>query len=143
MNRCSRCKRATGLRPCSWADRFEPVKGWVAEKTVVSPNNHYTFESYDVKWCPLYERGHAKIGLDDGDVQNLVCEIILQAVEDWKALDFGRIDEIRIRGQIVRRWELIDFFNSKYFSHLCAVCLPHTAAAIRKALKVPRVEVSG
>lgn len=60
-NICFDCKKACG--GCSWsaADpvtdeiRFEPVKGWTAEKTAQLINRTWK-ETYRVKACPLFER---------------------------------------------------------------------------------------
>lgn len=41
---CWHCEKACG--GCSWADRFEPVEGWVARKGNIS---------YNVRKCPEYE----------------------------------------------------------------------------------------
>lgn len=65
---CWSCARACG--GCSWTERdpvthairFEPVKGWEAEKTTIngSKSEHgekcyrYTTDSYRVVRCPLY-----------------------------------------------------------------------------------------
>ena len=50
---CWNCDRATGF--CPWSREFEPVQGWVANKTIVHQSRKINFESYDVIYCPLFE----------------------------------------------------------------------------------------
>ena len=60
---CWDCKNACGR--CSWSQSFTPVRGWVAEATTINTQvtgrnqKHYniTMDSYDIKECPLFERG--------------------------------------------------------------------------------------
>jgi hypothetical protein len=56
---CWQCKRAYGL--CSWSDRFEPVKGWEAEPTIIMGGKREPkVDSYDVKKCPLFIQDRVK-----------------------------------------------------------------------------------
>lgn len=43
---CWKCARATGGKDCAWADRLEPVQGWIA-----IPDG----DSYTIMYCPLYK----------------------------------------------------------------------------------------
>ena len=61
---CWNCKNACGK--CSWSQNFTPVAGWGAQKTIINTEGtngtnkkhyHRTIESYDIKACPLFERG--------------------------------------------------------------------------------------
>ena len=141
MTKCMNCRNACGKTACSWATDFTPVEGWIAEPTVLSEKYSYTQPSYCVLWCPQYSRGHSEVEYGDGDIRNLVFEILLQAVEDWKALDYGRIKEKRFRSDIIKADDLISFFNSKYFNYLVKLCLGFKPRQIRKALHVPYREV--
>ena len=52
---CWKCKKACG--GCSWADRFEPVEGWTAEKRVRKYNLFdvtATYETYEIRACPEF-----------------------------------------------------------------------------------------
>jgi len=83
---CWSCARACG--GCSWTERdpathairFEPVKGWEAEKTTIngSKSEHgekcyrYTTDSYRVVRCPLYvpdRRTRAKSAMPEWAMQ--------------------------------------------------------------------------
>lgn len=49
---CLTCGKQDGK--CSWQKKIVPVDGWVADKSIVkSLDRHY--ETYRVKYCPLYE----------------------------------------------------------------------------------------
>ncbi len=51
---CWDCKNATG--GCSWSKKLVPVAGWeVIPATVYNSNK--TVHSYNVRHCPLFERG--------------------------------------------------------------------------------------
>lgn len=136
---CCVCANACGKTACSWAKEFKPVEGWVAEPTVLSPNQPYSENSYDVIFCPKFVHGHGDVDLDDGDARRLAIEILSQAVEDWKALDSGKIWERRFLSEVIKLPDLVNFFNSKYFAHLVKMTLPVTPSEIRKALGVPRI----
>ena len=48
---CWTCKNACG--GCEWSRDFKPVKGWTAEKTIISETAG-SFESYKITKCPKY-----------------------------------------------------------------------------------------
>lgn len=55
---CWSCKNAVPSKKagCSWSEKFEPVEGWIADKTFtkcVSDN----CPSYFVRKCPEFEKG--------------------------------------------------------------------------------------
>lgn len=137
MTLCMGCKNACGETACSWATDFKPVDGWIAEPTIVSEKYSYAQPSFHVLWCPQFVRGHSDVKWEDGDIRNLVFEIILQAVEDWKALDFGKISEKRYRSDLIKASDLISFFNSKYFAYLCKMTMDNKPDEIRAALHIP------
>lgn len=49
---CWSCSKA--VRECPWSDLFEPVPGWVAEKTTIETNHGHCKDSYRVIECPEY-----------------------------------------------------------------------------------------
>lgn len=138
ISRCCSCVNACGETACSWAKDFTPVEGWDAEPSVISPQYSYRQDSYLVYSCPLYKRGHSKVEWDDGDIRFLAIEILRQAVEDWKALDYGRIESIRSNGEAIYRKDYIKFFNSRYFDWLVQNTLDVKPGKIKQALKIPR-----
>ena len=68
--------------------------------------------------------------------RRLVCGILQQAVDDWKALDYGAFRETMFNGNVISRFELVQFFNSEDFDKMAGFCGINPNAA-RKALKVP------
>lgn len=52
---CCTCKNAYG--GCEWSARFEPVPGWMAEKTILDSGAERYCESYRIDYCPKYEKG--------------------------------------------------------------------------------------
>ena len=137
MSKCQSCVHACGETACSWAKDFAPVEGWIAEPTVISPNQPFRQESYLVYYCPKYERGHSEVEWDDGDIRDLCFNILLQAVEDWKALDYGAIEQRRVNGEYIKAADYIQFFNSRYFKWLVKNCLEFSPGEIRRALRIP------
>ena len=72
--------------------------------------------------------------------KELIAEVLLQAVADWKALDYGNYAETLFISQVIRRHELITFFNSPEFEAMARyVGIP--VDATRSALKIPIREV--
>lgn len=138
-SKCFSCRKATGVCKCSWAESFTPVEGWNAEPTKIHMTGRVNIDSYLVWTCPQYERGHDKVSLDDGDIKKLACVILEQAVDDWKAIDYGAVEVRYFRNQRVKRSKLMDFFYSEKFDIIVHVALPdYTPEQIRAALKVPK-----
>ena len=66
-NICADCKNALGM--CSWSEinpdtgrvRFEPVKGWTAEKSYLGMEKAHgkirVIETYHITACPKFVRG--------------------------------------------------------------------------------------
>ncbi len=69
-------------------------------------------------------------------LRNLVCAVLQQAVDDWKALNCGEFRETMFNGEVIRRFELVQFFQSDDFALMAGYCGINPAAA-RKALKIP------
>ena len=51
---CCTCKNF--YNGCSWSRSFTPVDGWKANPTVITHGNR-SLESYEILYCPEYERG--------------------------------------------------------------------------------------
>lgn len=70
------------------------------------------------------------------------CEILTRAVNDWRLLDFGRKTMFMFSssGTFVYRYELIDFFFSKWFEALCGALLAYTPDEVKAALGVYKDE---
>lgn len=66
--------------------------------------------------------------------------IIEQAVEDWKALDYGKLNRTigKPGNDYIYLDEVLPFFQSRWFEHLLSFALPtHTPQEVRKALRIP------
>ena len=68
--------------------------------------------------------------------KELVAEILLQAVFDWKALNYGEFRETMFTGSVIKRSEVLAFFRSKDFE-LMADYVGINPSVARKALKIP------
>ena len=80
----------------------------------------------------------SNLNLDEMDVHNLACAAILQAVEDWKALEYGKIEARKFLNQRIEKSKLLAFFYSRKFEMLLHMALPeYTPDQIRRALRVP------
>ena len=65
------------------------------------------------------------------------CRIIEQAIDDLRWLEKYQADSGIYLGGWVKRWEIINFFYSKWFEELCSYALPDfTADEIRCALHI-------
>lgn len=145
---CWDCSLATQPWKCEWADRFEPVPGWEAEKCYCGKKGD-GYESYNVIACPKFKRdsyagGLAKdpmcrkrIALDNPEVRALSEAIIERAVDDWKELRNGELARTRASdGKAVKREELIRFFFSGEFASMLNSFSRYTPAQIRRFLDV-------
>lgn len=71
---------------------------------------------------------------------DLVCEIIVQAVEDWRYLKSKDIGATLYLTQMIYKAELVDFFNSKLFEEYLQAALPELEPAdVRLALNIPKL----
>lgn len=71
---------------------------------------------------------------------DLICEIIVQAVEDWRYLKSKDIGATLYLTQMIYRAELVDFFNSKLFEEYLQAALPELEPAdVRIALNIPKL----
>lgn len=74
---------------------------------------------------------------NDREILNLSYAILESAVEDWKALDYGRKTEAMVeKGEWVKRDETVAFFFSMWFAQLCEP-LHYSPEEIRAALNIP------
>lgn len=147
---CWDCRNSTKPYGCPWAGNLIPVKGWKAEKTKLSSRFH-PFESYLVTECPLFCRdgfggGHTenlfsckreKTQIDDADAMNLAAAIIERQIEDWKFLDYGKLNNITFCGSRIRKKDCVEFFFSPWFETLLAAVTEITPDEVRKAIGVP------
>lgn len=95
---CQRCANACG--ECEWSARFEPVKGWTAEPTIVHilyrQGLEKNMESYLVTKCPRFqadEQRHTKTIRTDR-VKAFAFKLILSAIEDY-ADALSKRDKVR------------------------------------------------
>ncbi len=76
---CWQCSRATD-GSCSWSGQFEPVDGWVAERTTAE--NHYGKDAYCVHECPqfaVYEGSE----MNSTGAKRLAHAICAKAIQDY------------------------------------------------------------
>lgn len=83
---CYDCAKALG--GCSWADNFEPVNGWQAEKTHKSRGSgKYAdiIDSYDILFCPEFEpdKPIPAASLDFEGCIRLLCAIYRGASKEY------------------------------------------------------------
>lgn len=52
---CWSCAKACGGSDCPWANKLQPVEGWVAKPSLILSNKHQ-METYRIIECPLYEK---------------------------------------------------------------------------------------
>lgn len=140
MNKCARCIHSTNSDKCPWATEGKPVPGWDADPTVISPNQKFREESYYIRACPLFERGHNSPKYDEGDTHVLIAAVLEQAVEDWKALNYGRVESKRVCGQVIKSADLAEFFRSKEFAAMARYVTKVPLEVILSALRVPAEE---
>lgn len=67
---------------------------------------------------------------------DLAFGIIERAVIDWRALDYGRLAEVMVDGELVSRKDTCEFFFSDWFIDLCNVT-QFTPEQIRGFLHIP------
>lgn len=108
-----------------------PVRG------VVEPTGYRSVD--DVRRPVVVETGWRQRVLDqpNRDVFDLAYVILERAVEDWKALDYGRRSEVIVDKELVERDEVVEFFFSKWFEILLNATLPYTPAQIRRYIHMP------
>jgi hypothetical protein len=155
---CWDCANATDFDACPWSDCGEPVPGWIAKPAPIqfkgrARDGKYqkTTESYVVYECPKFKRDAWRGGqkdyaqnlkkidgftMDNRDVRKLAALIITQAVEDWIALDYGRIRKMSETLKLADAEELFEFFHSEYFGQLLAVCSTESPQKVRDLLMV-------
>lgn len=74
---------------------------------------------------------------NDREILDLAYGILEGAVDDWKALDYGRKAEAMVeRGEFVKREDMVEFFFSRWFTQLCEP-LHYSPEEIREALNIP------
>lgn len=103
-NPCIDCIYAvpkTGAKNCSWAERFEPVKGWVATKAFnKSACNKFCQETWAIEYCPNFKADPR--ALQFGADFDAVLERMEAAVKAIVANPFGMTEEQAIDGLYTR-----------------------------------------
>lgn len=56
---CWSCSKACGGSDCPWANKLQPVEGWVATKKTTKDCGQEVV-SYRITECPLFEKGRRK-----------------------------------------------------------------------------------
>lgn len=144
---CWDCENATRPHVCPWVRDYTPVDGWSASPTHIG--GYYSYDSYIVTECPLFVRDafgggidedvfckHKKITIDDQDAVNLAEAIIERQVEDWKFLEYGRLDNITFCGSRIKRKECLEFFFSPWFEQLLASFSDRSPEEIRGYIRI-------
>lgn len=72
-------------------------------------------------------------------VRELIAEVLNQAVDDWKALNYGEFRETMFCSEVIQRLELVSFFHSKDFDAMARYVGVNPINA-RAALKVPDLD---
>ena len=137
---CWTCVHASGQNACEWARNFTPIEGWKASLTKIRNGQHFIY-SYDIEECPLYAKGHKPAKAESGDYQLLLCQILAQAVEDWKALDYGRMNLLKTGRDIVYTQELVSFFASEFCDEISRLVLGRSGADVCEALGIHDTEI--
>ena len=75
--------------------------------------------------------------MSEDSIVELATAIILEAINNWVALDYGNFSAIMTDGATVTKQEVLWFFNSAWFEQLLLAALPETPPArVREALKI-------
>lgn len=144
---CWDCKNATRPDVCSWTDNFTPVPGWKAKPSKIY--GAHPIDSYTVLECPRFKRDsfgagaeeclltlHRPIKLCDDDLINLAEAVIENAVEDWKALQYGALKHTNFRDAHITRKQTLEFFFSADFENYLSTFSELTPEQIRSWLKI-------
>ena len=153
---CWDCANVTQSGKCPWADNFDPVPGWNAKPTKIY--GAYPMDSYVVLSCPIFKRNSFGAGaercllapqkpikINDDDLINLSEAIIENAVEDWKALQYGALTAVKFCGSTITRKDTLEFFFCEDFENFLSTFSERTPEQIRSWLKITedmRVEVT-
>lgn len=152
---CWDCRNCTKPEVCPWVRNFTPVTGWEATPTVVG--KHYPMDSYLVTSCPLFERGSCNAGqeesqlnrkepihIDDEDAKNLAAAIIERYVEDWKFLEYGKLDNLYFCGGQLYKRNILRFFASQWFVDLLNLVNPDISSVkVCEALHITKTMLMG
>ena len=104
---------------------------------VAEPVGSVNLDNRDCSVAGKTGRGQGLLSQPNRDTFDLAYYIIERAVEDWKALDYGRRSEVYIDKEIAERREVLEFFFSRWFAVLCDAALDYTPQQIRRALRIP------
>lgn len=144
---CWDCANATHSEKCPWVDSFTPVPGWKARPTKIFGS--YPLESYVVIECPWFRRDSFGAGTEkcliswsrpiklyDDDLKNISEAIIENAVEDWKALQFGALEAVTSRASRITKQKTLEFFFSVDFENFLSTFSERTPEQIRSWLHI-------
>ena len=157
---CWDCAYATDVCKCPWVGEGKPVDGWWARPKQIrmitgignGQSKTYLTDTYTVIMCPLFKRDGWRGGLykhedgkrtslkeaSPGDLSALAAAIIMRQVEDWRTLQNGAMDSaVALGGNVVKRDEVISFFNSKYFEGLLSCVSTVNPQDAREVLGIP------
>ena len=157
---CWDCALATEAGKCPWVGDGEPVDGWWARPKQIrmmvgkgdGTSATYLTDTYTVIMCPLFKRDGWRGGIfkhdcgshvslkdaEPSDLSALAAAIIMRQVEDWKTLQFGAVDSaVALGGNRVKRGDVIQFFNSKYFEELLSCVSTVNPQDAREVLRIP------
>lgn len=79
---CWHCSRSTDST-CAWSEKFEPVDGWDAEKSIIK--GHYGKDSYFVNKCPMFAQ-YESDKRDDIGYRKLSDAVMARAGQDYLKL---------------------------------------------------------
>lgn len=75
--------------------------------------------------------------MTEDSMKELATAIILKAIEDWTALDYGNFPCVMIDNTTIMRHEVLWFFKSAWFESLLDLALPTgNPNLIRESLKI-------
>ena len=159
---CWDCQNATDFFKCEWAAEGTPVPGWWAIPTTIkAPRGCAPTQSYHVVRCPKFKRGSVaggqaecllcgskRIQIDQKDMQNIAEAIIETAINDWRALGFGKKAVAFRYNYVIEREEVLEFFFSNRFEALLGTFSQRLPSQIRKYLFItedmnPKLERGG
>ena len=130
---CWRCRRSF-LNGCSWAEKFEPVKGWNAIQRTISISwgtEDRQVETYTVIGCPLFKDDspngdianrvyRAKRIEDSKGAEELAAAIVKMAIEDY--IDYYKLFlKLRDKASLASAKHIEDWIRSKDFAAISKI----------------------
>ena len=75
--------------------------------------------------------------ITEDTIKELVTSVLLQAISDWEALNYGEFKAFLSKGEVVHRSEVLYFLQSKEFEAMVKYVIRKPIREVREALKVP------